>query len=180
MKRVKTELIKLSDINHIENSRLRDQDEVSDLMHDIEQRGLLENVGIRVTDNALIFGNRRVKAYEKLGYEAIMADFYDDLTDEDLLITNLAENIKRRNIGSLEIGRICKILSDRDMTATEISSKLGIKPSRVQSSISAYDVTIGTSFEKLIVYKDKGSGIPESSIWKIQNALTKYRKLTNR
>jgi len=179
MNKIRTQLIKLKDIKHIENSRLRDQDEVSDLMHDIEQRGLLENIGIRAEDNALIFGNRRVKAYEKLGYEEIMADFYDDITDEDLLITNLAENIKRRNIGSLEIGRICKILSDKGMTDTEISIKLGIKLSRIKSSIAAYDVTIGTAFEKLIVYKEgKGSGIPESLIWKIHNALTKYKKLT--
>jgi len=180
MNRVKTDLIKLKDIKHIENSRLRDQDEVSDLMHDIEQRGLLQNIGVRAEDNALIFGNRRVKAYEKLGYEEIMADFYDDMSDEDLLITNLAENIKRRDIGSIEIGRVCRMLNTKDMTNSEISSKLGISVSRVRSCIAAYEVTVGTAFEKLVIYGKAGikSGISESLIWKIQNSLSRARKLS--
>lgn len=134
MKKIKTDTIKLKDIKHIENSRLRGKDDVSDLMIDIEQRGLIQNVGIREGDNALIFGNRRVKAFEKLGYEEIQADFYRDLTDEELLIMNLAENIKRKNIGSIEIGRICLILNDKGLTNTEIAAKLGIQSSRVRSA----------------------------------------------
>src|SRR3990167_2869964 len=126
MKKVKSEKIKLKDIKHLENSRLRDKDDVSDLMHDIEQRGLLENIGVRLNDNALIFGNRRVKACEKLGYEDILCDYYDDVSDEELLITNLAENLKRRDIGGIEIGRICKLLMQNGMLTTEIAEKLGI------------------------------------------------------
>ena len=67
MKKIKSGKILLKNIKHIENSRLRDLNEVSDLMQDIEQRGLLQPIAIRMSDNALIFGNRRVKAYEKLG-----------------------------------------------------------------------------------------------------------------
>lgn len=181
MKRIKTGKIKLKDIKHIENSRLRGQDDVGDLMHDIEQRGLLENIGIRLEDNALIFGNRRVKAYEKLDYTEIEADFYEDLTDEDLLITNLAENIKRKKIGSIEIGRIIKILQGKGLTNTEVSMKLGITLSRTQSAVSAYNITVNTPFEKLVVHGKMGrehKGIPESLIWQVQNSLSRARRLT--
>ena len=183
MKKVKTEEINLKDIKHIENSRLRDLDDVSDLMQDIEQRGLLENVAVRINDNALIFGNRRVRAFEKLGYTKILADFYDELSDEDLLITNIAENIKRKDIGSIEIGRICKILQKREMKVTEISIKLGIASSRVNSAIAAYNITLNTPFEKLVIFGSRGGrsghkGIPETLIWKIQNSLARARKLT--
>jgi len=54
MKKINVGTIKLKDIKHIENSRMRNVDEVSDLMVDIEQRGLMQPVGIRVEDNALI------------------------------------------------------------------------------------------------------------------------------
>ena len=176
MRKTKSGKISLVDIKHVENSRMREKSDVGDLMHDIEQRGLLESVGIRVSDNALIFGNRRVAAYEKLGYKEIDCDFFEDLNDNDLLIANLAENIKRKNIGSIEIGRVCKILQARGMTNSEISSKLDMAKSRIASSITAYNVTVGTPFEKLVTFGQIGKnakGIPESVIWKIQDSLSR-------
>ena len=174
MKKIRTGKVKLKDIKHIENSRLREKSDVGDLMHDIEQRGLLESIGIRIKDNAIIYGNRRVAAYKKLGYDEIDADFFDDVNDEDLLITNLAENIKRKDIGSVEIGRICRILTAKGMTHSEISVKLGITKSRVSSTITSYNATVGTPFESLVTFGVMGKrhkGIPESIIWKIQDSL---------
>ena len=177
MRKIKTGKIKLENIKYIENSRLRAKSDVGDLMHDIEQRGLLENIGIRVSDNAIIFGNRRAAACVKLGWDEIDADFYEDVSDQDLLITNLAENIKRKNIGSIEIGRCCGILEEKGMSRAEIASKLGIPHSRVSSAIAAYTVTIGTPFEKLITFgamgKHKIGLIPETLVWKIQESLTR-------
>jgi len=183
MKRINTGTIKLEDIKHVENSRLKETSEVDDLMQDIKQRGLLENIGIRITDNALIFGNRRVEAFKKLGYKEISADFYDDVDDNELLITNLAENIKRKGIGSIEIGRICQILLEKNLTKKEIAVKIGITYSRVNSCMSAYNITKGTAFEKLVTFGERGggkTGIPETLIWKVQNSLTRARKLTEK
>lgn len=183
MKKISSGKIKLKDIKHVENSRMRGNDDVSDLMSDLEQRGLLENIGIRKSDNALIFGNRRVKAAEKLDWNEITCDYYDDVSDEDLLIANLAENIKRKNIGTIEIGRICKILIDKGFTTSEIATKLGINKHRVQSTVGTYKVVVGTPFESLIVFKELGrsrKGIPEKLVWKLLTALSKYRKLSKR
>lgn len=176
MKEVKFGKIKLKDIKHIENSRMRGNDDVSELMFDINQRGLLQPVGIRISDNALIFGNRRVKAYERLDYEEIECKFYDDVSNEDLLIMNLVENIQRKNIGTIEIGRVCKILMEKGYTQSEIAQKLGINKQRVSSCVSAFNVTVGTPFEHLVRLrhnKDKQGGIPEGLIWKIQTSLSR-------
>jgi len=178
LKKTRVGTIRLKDIKHVENSRMRGQDDVADLMQDIEQRGLLENIGIRTKDNALIFGNRRVTAFEKLGYSEIPCDYYDDVSDEELLITNLAENMKRKNIGTIEIGRICKILMDKGMTKSEIAVKLGVDKNRVDSTIKSYNIVIGTPFEKLIVYKELGrsrKGIPEKLLWSLHSALYRRR-----
>lgn len=180
MKKIKSGTILLRSIKHIENSRMRDQDDVSDLMQDIEQRGLLQNIGVRLKDNALIYGNRRVKAFEKLGYTEIPCDYFDDLSDEDLMVINIVENIKRKTIGSIEIGRICVILKDKGLTNTEIAAKLCIAPNRVRSCISTFEVTKGTPFERMVVFGNKGQhrGIPETLIWQIQTSLSRCRKLS--
>jgi ParB/RepB/Spo0J family partition protein len=181
MKKVRSGNIKLSKIKHIENSRLRNKDDVADLMTDIKVRGLLAPVGIRTSDNALIYGNRRVKAFENLGYEEIPCEYYDDIDDNELLLTNVVENIKRKDISSIEIGRICKMLVDNGMTKLEIASKLGLAPTRVSSAITAYSVTVGTPFEDLVVFgagdglkgrsRYKSGTISEGLIWQIQNTL---------
>lgn len=152
MKKSKSGTIAIKKIKHVTNSRIRDNDDVADLMEDIKQRGLLQPVAIRIKDNALIFGNRRVKAYEKLGFKDIECDFYDDVDDNDLLVMNLVENIKRKSIESIEIGRICKMLIDNGMTRNEVAAKLSIPRTRVETVISAYNVAAGTPFESMTIY----------------------------
>ena len=177
MRKIKSGKIKLKDIKHLENSRLRAKTDVSELMHDMAQRGQLQNIGIRVSDNAIIFGNRREVAGIKLGWDEMDADFFDDVSDENLMIANLAENIKRRQIGSIEIGRICGILEKKGMARSEVASKLVIPHSRVNSAIAAYNITVGTPFEKLVTFgavgKHKVGLIPETLVWKIQESLTR-------
>lgn len=178
MQKIKECKIKVKDIKHVENSRFRSLTDVSDLQHDIENRGLLQPVGIRQSDNALIFGNRRVKAFENLGYEEIPAIIFDDIDDEELLVVNVVENIKRKNISAIEIGRICKILQDKNMTMLEIAKKLDIPESRVKSLILTYEHTIGTPYEKLVTLGGRQKGITPSIVHDIQVSLTQARPLT--
>jgi ParB/RepB/Spo0J family partition protein len=181
MRKIKYGTISLKDIKKTEDSRLREKADVSDLMHDIEQRGLLEPVGIRKQDNALIYGNRRVKAFENLGYKEIDCIFFGDVSDDDLLISNVAENIKRKDIGSIEIGRIVDILTKRGLSDNEIAERFGITKGRVQRTLSCYKHLKGTPFEQLAVYGSYGAatqrkGIPESLVWQIEMALQKSKR----
>jgi len=174
MRKIKSGTIKLSEIKYLENSRLRENDDVSVLMTDIEQRGLLEPVGIRLKDNALVFGNRRVNAFKKLGYTEIDAVFYDDMSDEELFLANISENIKRKSIGNFEVGRMCDLLTKKNMTKLEIAETLNMTIRKISSLILAYKVTEGTPFWKLITSGDRRKhleGIPESLIWKIHNSI---------
>ncbi len=178
MRKLRDGEIRLIDIKFTENSRLRGKDDVSDLMMDIEQHGLLEPVGIRESDNSLVFGNRRVRAFDKLGYDKISCVFFDDVSDEELLVLNIIENINRASIGSIEIGRICTILESKGMTRGELAVKLGIKRNRVASCITSYNVTKGTAFEKLVEFGQFGSAqnrtkLPETVIWKVQTNLAR-------
>lgn len=171
MKKIKSGLIKLKDIKHIENSRIRFKDDVEDLMHDIEHRGLIQSVGVRSSDNALIYGNRRVKAFEKLGYDSIPCDFYNDIDDDDLLITNLSENLKRRDLSTIEIGRVISILLTRNYMKNEVAEKLGLTSDRLNTCLTCYENIKGTPFENIITYHKTKKGIAESLVWKLQSTL---------
>lgn len=183
MKKIKSGLIELNKIKYVENSRLRAKDDVSDLMIDIENHGLLQPVGIRLKDNALIYGNRRVKAFEKLNYDKIPCEYFEDVSDEDLIILNLIENIKRKNIGSIEIGRMCSILIEKGLSNMEVAARLGINSTRVHSALSAYRVTVDTPFESLVIFgsgderkgvnKNMKGKIAEGIIWHLQTSLSK-------
>ena len=182
MKEVKTEEISLKQLKHVANARLRDTDDVSDLMNDIKSRGQLSPIWVRVKDNALIAGNRRVKAFYNLGLTKIKATFFDDVNDDDLIVLNLIENLKRKGISPIEVGRMCNMLKERsEMTLGELSARLGMTKSKVEACLAAYKRTVGTPFEKLITYGEIGRnkfGIPASLIWKIETSLTRAKRLT--
>lgn len=185
MRKVKSGTIKLFEIKHIENSRMRNKDEVGDLMKDIEQRGLLEPVGIRTSDNALMYGNRRVLAFEKLGYSEIPCEFYDDVDDEELISANVAENMKRKDISSVEVGRMADLLMKKGYTKYEVAIKLNMKVDRVSTSINAYKIAYNTPFAKIITdnksHKSKGL-ISEKLLWSINSAVlrTLHREVTKK
>lgn len=176
MRKIGNGEIDIDELKVIDNSRLRDTSEVGDLMDDINQRGLLQNVGVRKNDNTLIYGFRRMNAFKKLGHKKIPCDFFDDVDDDDILMMNIAENIKRKNIGSIELGRMIDILKKRGYSNTEIASKLIITKGRVESSWRAFNITKDTPFGKLVVYGKLGKnkkGIPESLLWTIQNSISR-------
>jgi len=165
-----------------ENSRLRvDFSDLNVLMESIKQVGVLEPILVRRKDKTIICGNRRVEASKKLGNRTIPVIWKDNISDEDLLIINLTENIQRKNISSMEIGRICNILADRGLNIAEISTRLSIPMQRVKICITAFKRT-PDEFRNKIKYvqsgKDKGAGIPESVFWGIVR-MNRYKKLTD-
>jgi len=176
MNKVGTELIKIDKIKHVSNSRVLQKDDVADLMNDIKQNGLLQNIGIRIEDNAIIYGNRRLKAMKNLGYDKVMVDFFEDVSDDDLMIMNLSENLKRKNISCIEIGRICQTLLENGMHKNEIAAKLSISISRVSSCLLTYEITKGTPFEDVVMFGNTGAskkGIPETLLTQIQTNLSR-------
>ena len=182
MKKVKTDMIELSKLKFVQNSRLRATADVSDLMEDFKIPGQLQPIGVRCSDNAIIYGNRRVSAARKMEWKEIKADFFDDVDDNELLVMNVVENIKRKNIGSVEIGRMCNLLKKNGLSSKEVAERIGIKPTRVESCLACYRNVSGTDFEELISYGSRGGEsfgtIPESAIWNIYH-LNRWKKLTN-
>lgn len=177
LQKIKTEDIAISDIRHIANSRFRDTEDVADLIADIKVNGQLEPIGIRFEDNALIYGNRRVSAFQKMGLTTIRADFYEGVNDIQLLAMNISENHKRKALTPVEYGRAIWMMQKQNdkLTLAEIGAMLSMPVGRVSKLLKIYEVVFGTPFESAIVQGNKIQGIPEQFISTCYSKLPRTR-----
>lgn len=136
----------LSKLKMNKNSRINVQSsDVSDLMSSIKENGLLQPIGVvkKGSEYEVCYGNRRAMAAKKLGWTKIPAIIQDSGKAFDADIKNLTENIQRRNISLAEAGRYMEMLIKEGLKHTEISARLGVAKSYVQSCLAAYrDVPI--------------------------------------
>lgn len=137
--------IDIDDIKVIENIRQKSLGEdLNELMASIKQSGLMQPIGVREKRNGytLIWGYRRVQAFKKLGYKTIPAVIFvgqeDNLSEEDFLIMNASENIHRKNVDMIELGRICNLLHKQGLSYAEIAVRLSIPLVRVENSINQF------------------------------------------
>ncbi len=142
---MRVESIPLQDIKVIENVRLEktsDDSTIKELMMSIKQHGLKEPIGIGKTkkkdEYILIYGSRRLLAYKKLGFKTIPAIIEDEPSLSELLITNAIENLQRKDVTPYELGRICDRLLKLDLSAGEISARLGIVQTKVNTALIVY------------------------------------------
>lgn len=172
------------DINNLKtniNMRVRAGEDVSTLMESIKEQGLLQPIVARAEDYEVICGNRRLMACKKLGLKDIEVILKENISDKELILLNLTENIQRRSVSSIEIGKQCETLvQNKNMNQSEIAVALGITVGRVNTCLMAYRRT-PEEFVKDISYgamTEKTRGIPENVLVGIVE-LNKIRKLTN-
>ncbi len=135
--------LKIKSINHKENIR-QSKDELSSisLMQSIKDLGLMQPIGVVMEDEKyfIIWGNRRLDACKKLGWNSIPAILFRDkedvLPEEEFLIINAHENLQHKQNNLYELGRICKYLKDKkDMSSSEVATRLSLSKSRVDAAL---------------------------------------------
>jgi ParB family chromosome partitioning protein len=134
--------IPIDKIRIMQNIRTsKDEAELIGLMQSIKQNGLLEPIGVYEDDNEFIlgYGSRRLEACKKLGWKTIPAIIYDKkLLMTDFLSINTIENIQRAEIKPFELGRICDMLQQQNLSVGEIAVRLSIPKSRVDNALLIY------------------------------------------
>jgi len=133
--------IKIKDIKLARNSRMGiSNDEIASLMQSIKEQGLLQPIGVTKSKTGgyeIVYGNRRFLAVSKLGQNEIMAVVHDNKKDAENDIQNLTENIQRRNVSIIEIGRYVEILN-KELSFAEIAARLSISESYIKNCFNAY------------------------------------------
>lgn len=120
------------------NSRFRIDENLSELMESIKQNGILQPITARKEDKHIICGNRRLGAAIKLNLSRVPVRYLEGIDDKELLILNLMENLQRRDITSIEIGRQCDLMlknSSFKLSMSELSTKLGVNTNRIRNCI---------------------------------------------
>ncbi|MFZ5899512.1 MAG: ParB/RepB/Spo0J family partition protein [Bacillota bacterium] len=122
---------------------------IADLAASIASRGLMQPVGVRPHPDGgyeLIWGERRFRAVRSLGWETIPAIVTDGLTEQDVLINSLLENIQRENLSAIETAMALRALLEqaealgRPMTHEELGKKLGLSRSRVSQMLNIFNL----------------------------------------
>lgn len=125
-------------IKKLDNSRLRDDDDLAELMEDIRHRGLLQPIGVFQEGEHYIirFGNRRLECFKKLGYKSIPAIVSDKELDEDsFLADNVAENLHRKDLTPIEFGKVCLNYKSKGFSISEICAVLSAPKHKVENAM---------------------------------------------
>lgn len=135
------------------------ESELDDLSHSITVNGLLQPILTRkVSDDhfEIVAGERRYRACKKAGLESIPI-FVKTLTDKDVLILSLIENVQRQDLTPIEEAKAyAMMIKEYTLTQQDISEAVSKSratvansirllklPNSVQDLINSYDITPG-------------------------------------
>ena len=115
-----------------------DEDEMSELVHSIQEVGLLQPVIVRPTGPAsyeLVMGERRWRATREAGLDTIGA-IVRDTSDDDLLRDALLENLHRSQLNPLEEASAYKqLLDDFGCTHEELAERIGRSRPQISNTL---------------------------------------------
>ncbi len=144
--------------------------DLASLMESIKIHGIIQPVGA-YKDNGnyvLVWGHRRIKAVEKLGWNSIPKKSLLVIDKPDDLILNTVENIHRKDIGYLELAKVCNDLYDKGFSKSEIAVKLAMTKHKVTACIDTYR-RLASKYYKYIGYSSdkKQKNIPLTTMSRI-------------
>jgi len=184
-KDIKIEYINPKDLKFRDNVRWRADSNLSELMESIKQHGIQQPVCVRKEDNTIIYGHRRVAAAIKLNLTEIPVMFRDNIDDKEANILNLLENIQRKDVTSLEIGRQCDLMlkeSKFKLSIYELATALGVSSTRIRVCLDAFK-RLPPEYRKHVVHimnsrNRKYGELPENVVYAILNFNRSYKSLS--
>ena len=115
-----------------------DEDEMSELVHSIQEVGLLQPVIVRATGAGsyeLVMGERRWRATREAGLDTIGA-IVRDTSDDDLLRDALLENLHRSQLNPLEeAAAYQQLLDDFGCTHEELAERIGRSRPQISNTL---------------------------------------------
>lgn len=132
-----------------------DDEAIQELMNSIEELGLLSPIKVRTLNNGrykIIYGNRRYKAFRKLGRRTIPC-IVSNVTDElEIYLEQIAENLTREGFSPIEEAEAFhKMMNDPKFSCSVkfLSSKLGKPENYIKNKLEL--LKFDAQVKKLIV-----------------------------
>lgn len=119
--------------------------DVEELAKDIKENGLLQPVVVKPSTREgykfdLIAGFRRTYAHKILKSPTIMASVTQAMSQQDALIINLAENVKRKDLDLMQEAKALANLKRLGMTQEAVAARLGKSRGWVQVRYNLLDL----------------------------------------
>jgi ParB family chromosome partitioning protein len=124
--------------NHVQPRQVFEEDAMAELVHSIQEVGLLQPVVVRRTGETayeLVMGERRWRAAQEAGLETIPA-IVRETDDADMLRDALLENLHRSQLNPLEeAAAYQQLLEDFSCTHDELASRIGRSRPQISNTI---------------------------------------------
>ena len=137
-----------------------DKSNIEELANSIRENGLLQ--AITVLNNhddtfTIVFGHRRVAAYEYLGESEIEANILDSIENNNLILSPIVENLQRKDMEPIETALALDKVLKMGVAKTQenLALFLGISQSRISKLLSILKLNANVLIDmKKINYKD--------------------------
>lgn len=167
-----------------ENVRWRADSNLSELMESIKQHGIQVPIKARKEDQAIIYGHRRVAAAIKMQLKEVPIIYESNINDKECNILNLLENMQRKDVNSIEIGRQCDLMLREkkfNTSLSELAVALGVSDRRIKICLEAFK-RLPEKYRDKIVHltqarKRKFGELPENVVFAILNLSRKGRNI---
>ncbi len=114
------------------------EEDLERLVESIRENGLLQPLVVRPAGGnewEIVAGERRYRALEELGRESAPA-VVRELTDRQMLVLALVENLQRENLSPVEEARgYHQLMEDFDLTQAEVAERVGRDRTTVANTI---------------------------------------------
>lgn len=141
----KTLKVKISDIAELENYRGGDDDyrNIDELAETLHTQGQLQPCTVRPAAKdaehgkgwELVFGYRRKRAAEQLGWDEIRCEVRD-IDDLDVMFKMATENLQRENPSPLHEAKLYQSMVDSGLTQKEVAARLGKHQTHISHRIA--------------------------------------------
>ncbi|MEU0269197.1 ParB/RepB/Spo0J family partition protein [Nocardioides sp. NPDC006303] len=124
--------------NHVQPRQVFDEEAMAELVHSIEEIGLLQPIVVRkvaADSYELVMGERRWRATQQAGLDVIPA-IVRETDDTDMLRDALLENLHRSQLNPLEeAAAYQQLLNDFECTHDELAQRIGRSRPQISNTI---------------------------------------------
>jgi len=137
---------------------------LQDLINSIQEKGLLNPITVRKKERFIevIAGQRRYIACKSLGWVSMSAFMLENVSDMDVQIISLVENVQRADLHPLDKGRAYQTLYDFFGTYTKVAKEVGISNSTVKRYIKL--LSLSPDIQQLLTTSDGPAGVCTLSV----------------
>ena len=149
---------------------------IEELANSINENGLLQPITVLDNKNGtytIVFGHRRVAAYEFLNKKEIEANILSSLDNQNLVIAPIVENLQRKDMEPIETAMaLNKVLKMGIIkTQTELSKSLGITQGRISKLLSVLKLS------EEVLEEIKKSNYKDITVLSVINKFDKEKQL---